>query len=907
MSRKPTYQELEQKVSFLEKKLAGQSILNNTRVLGENISDLIIDSLPGIFYYFDDAGHFLRWNKNFEKVSGYSAEEISDMHPLDFFHDAEKQRVAERIQEAFEKGFSSVEADFVNKNGIATPHYFTGMRLSIGRRHYLTGMGIDMSVRKKAEADLEYYKTAVDEASDAIGMTTPEGRHWYQNKAFDNLFGEIGPDIPTHVYVDEKIGREVFQTIMGGGKWADEVEMYGKEGNILQIFLRAYAVKDGTGNVTSLVGIHTDISGRKQREKELQRTRALLEAAINQSPSGILIADAPDVRIHFANPAAFGIRGGSRERLTEIDVAEHTRRWQTFYPDGRPYDPKDLPLSRAILKGEISRDVEVIIRHESGQERWVSANASPIRDDNGTIQAGIVIFHDITEHVRAKVALQESELKFRTLVEKSPLGVSIIGKDGRFKYCNPRFSEIFGYTIEDVPTGREWFRKAYPEILYREKIIQTWVEDQKQAGVGQIRPRVFTVTCKDGSRKEIYFRPVTMENDDQFVLYEDITEKMKMEQQLYQAQKFEAVATLAGGVAHDFNNLLMGMQGRASLMLTELTPPHPFIEHLNALEEYIRSAAQLTRQMLGFARGGKYEVRPIDINEMVLKSSAMFGRTKKEIRIQTRCPEKPLVVEADQGQIEQVLLNMYVNAWHAMPNGGELYLETKRVMLHEPYCSSHQITPGPYVNVSVSDTGIGMSSDICKRVFDPFFTTKDKARGTGLGLASAYGIVKNHGGIITVYSEIGHGSTFNIYLPLSDKETHHEIISEETVISGSETILLVDDEELIIDVGKAFLEKLGYRVIVARGGAEALEMIKGQTSIDLVILDLIMPGMDGGNTFDRIRELRPDMPVILSSGYALNGQASEILRRGCNGFIQKPFTIYNFSQKIRKALDDRKA
>ncbi|MBA4368960.1 MAG: hypothetical protein C0403_15130, partial [Desulfobacterium sp.] len=362
MSRKLTYQELEQKVSLLEKKLAEQTNLYHPTVFGETLSDLIIDSLPGIFYYFDDTGHFLRWNKNFENVSGYTAEEISNMNPQDFFHDADKHRVAERIQEVFEKGVSSVEASFVNKNGTATPYYFTGMRLVIDQRQYLAGMGIDMSIRKKAEAALEYYKTAVDEASDAIGMSTPTGRHWYQNKVFDNLFGEIGPDPPARLYVDEKIGREVFQTIMSGGKWADEVEMYGKEGNILQIFLRAYSVKDDTGNVTSLVGIHTDITDRKQREKELQRNRALLEAAINQSPSGILIADAPDVRIHFANPAALGIRGGSQERLTEIDVAEHTRLWQTFYPDGTPYDPKDLPLSRAILKGEILRDVEVIIR-----------------------------------------------------------------------------------------------------------------------------------------------------------------------------------------------------------------------------------------------------------------------------------------------------------------------------------------------------------------------------------------------------------------------------------------------------------------------------------------------------------------------------------------------------------------
>ena len=296
------------------------------------------------------------------------------------------------------------------------------------------------------------------------------------------------------------------------------------------------------------------------------------------------------------------------------------------------------------------------------------------------------------------------------------------------------------------------------------------------------------------------------------------------------------------------------------------------------------------------------------MNELVLNSSAMFGRTKKEIQIHTKCQTVALVVEADRGQIEQVLLNMYVNAWQAMPHDeGHLYLETKIVTLDEANCKPHQVEPGRYVKISITDTGAGMDEATRLRIFDPFFTTKDMGRGTGLGLASAYGIIKNHGGMITVYSEVGHGTTFNIYLPESEKDAHREVPLEGGLIKGSATILLVDDEELIIDVGQAILEKLGYRVVVSRGGQEAIQMITDRgAEINLVILDMIMPGMDGSTTFDRIREIEPGIPVLLSSGYAINGNADKIVRRGCNGFIQKPYNISELSQKIRKVLDESK-
>jgi PAS domain S-box-containing protein len=515
-------------------------------------------------------------------------------------------------------------------------------------------------------------------------------------------------------------------------------------------------------------------------------------------------------------------------------------------------------------------------------------------------------FRDITEGKRAEETLRESEEKFRLTFDFSPDAVNINRlDDGLFVDINEGFTRATGFTREDVMGRTSLEMEIWYDPADRERLVQGV---QKNGFYENLETQF---RRKDGSLITALMsaRVISLKGVPHIIsITRDITERKLLEAKLQQAQKFEAIGTLAGGIAHDFNNLLMGIQGRASLMLLDLDTSHPHREHIRAIEEYVRSAASLTKQLLGFARGGKYEVKPVDMNKLVLDSSAMFGRTKKEIRIHTKCQQSSLVVEADSGQIEQVLLNMYVNAWQAMPpEGGDIYLETKIVTLDAAYCRPHRTKPGRYVKVSITDTGAGMNEATRMQIFDPFFTTKEKSRGTGLGLASAYGIIKNHGGMIAVYSETGHGTTFNIYLPVSDRNAHPEVSPENALIKGSATILLVDDEEMIIDVGQAMLKRLGYRVMVCRGGLEAVKVIANVgNDIDLVILDMIMPGMDGGTTFDRIREIRPGMPVLLSSGYAINGQANEIMRRGCNGFIQKPYNISDLSDKVRNVLDGKK-
>ena len=383
-------------------------------------------------------------------------------------------------------------------------------------------------------------------------------------------------------------------------------------------------------------------------------------------------------------------------------------------------------------------------------------------------------------------------------------------------------------------------------------------------------------------------------------------ERANLEDMLIQAQKMEAIGTLGGGIAHDFNNLLMGIRGHASLMLADMDANHPLHDNLISIEQYVQAGAELTSQLLAFAMRGKYEVKTIDLNELIIKNAQMFARTNKGIRISTQYQDNIWPVDVDQGQIDQVLLNLFVNAAQAMSNSGNLYIRTKNVMLDADYVQKFNVKPGNYIRTSVQDTGVGMDESTIAKIFDPFFTTKEMGRGTGLGLASAYGILRNHGGFIAIASKINEGSTFDFYLPASFKEVVKDKSFEKTLLKGSETILLVDDEDMIIDVTSRMLKKLGYKFLIAQSGQEALELFAAEKNhIDLVILDMIMPGMGGKDTYEALKKINPDVKILLSSGYSISGEAMELINCGCNGYIQKPFSYTQLSQRMREILDKK--
>jgi len=380
-------------------------------------------------------------------------------------------------------------------------------------------------------------------------------------------------------------------------------------------------------------------------------------------------------------------------------------------------------------------------------------------------------------------------------------------------------------------------------------------------------------------------------------------EKTNLEAQLQQAHKLQAIGTLASGFTHNFNNLLMGIMANISIMLLDIDSDHQHYKYLKNIEKQVKNGSKLASQLTGYARVGRYEVKPTNLNQLLKETSDTFKIAKKEIRIHQNFSENLYRIEADRGQIEQVLLNLYVNAADSMPKRGDLFLKTINVTDKDIVGKPYNPKPGDYVLLTVRDTGAGMDKETKEHIFEPFFTTKGLSKGTGLGLSSAYGIIKGHGGYIDVDSEKGYGATFNIYLPATKKEVKKEKELFKKIIIGKETVLFVDDEDMVIEGCGEMLTKMGYNVLIARNGKDALEIYKeNQDKIDIVIIDMIMPIMNGAETYDRLKKMYPDIKVLLSSGHSVNGQATEILERGCNGFIQKPFTIEVLSEKIREIL-----
>jgi PAS domain S-box-containing protein len=520
---------------------------------------------------------------------------------------------------------------------------------------------------------------------------------------------------------------------------------------------------------------------------------------------------------------------------------------------------------------------------------------------------------EVEERKQAEGALREREEKYRNIIDNIQESYFEMDLAGNLTFFNDSLIKITGYSRDELMgmnnreyTSEETAKKMYNIFNQVYKTGEPAEINDYEIFIKGGKTRILelsTLLMKDQDNRPVGFRGIARDVTERL---NAVKERKQLEVQLQQAQKMEAVGTLAGGIAHDFNNLLQGIQGRASLMLMNTDSSHPHTEHINEIVAYVKSAADLTKQLLGFARGGKYEVKTTDINELIKNQNQMFGRTRKEIAFKERYEEDLWAAEVDQGQIEQAIMNLYINAFQAMPGGGDLYVQTENIIIDENYIKPYKVEPGKYIKISITDTGVGMDKKIQQRIFEPFFTTREMGRGTGLGLASAYGIVKNHDGFINVYSEKGKGSTFNIYLPASEKEIVKESKIHEELLKGTETVLLVDDEDMIINIGQDILKLLGYDVFAVKSGEEAVEVYnKNQDKIDMVILDMIMPDMGGGQTYDRLKEINPDIKVLLSSGYSIDGQATKILERGCDGFIQKPFNIINLSHKIREVIDKK--
>ena len=495
--------------------------------------------------------------------------------------------------------------------------------------------------------------------------------------------------------------------------------------------------------------------------------------------------------------------------------------------------------------------------------------------------------------------------RFKDIVNLLPFPIAVIDISGRIEFANPRFVSVFGYTLEDVPDGRSWFTKAYPDPGYRRNVVQAWWEDLAASREGEVGPRTFDVTCKDGAVKTIVFRLIAMERCKLFYVFEDITERTRMEQDLLRAQKLESLGVLAGGLAHDFNNILTGIMANLSVVKGFGELPEDLETVLQEAERASMRAKGLTHQLLTFARGGE-PVRQTASLPKLIRETTEFSLSGSNVRCELDLPDNLWLADLDRSQFSQVIQNLVLNALQAMPEGGTLRIGAENRVFGQG--AVPLLAPGRYVRISLEDEGAGIAEENLDRVFDPYFTTRQK--GVGLGLATAFSVVQKHGGRIEVASRVGVGTTFTLYVPASEKKRPEEEAPGPSPARRAERILLIDDEQSIRRAAREILQRLGYEVEAAPEGRAGLDLYRRARDsgrpFDAVIVDLTVPGgMGGRETIRELLRLDPEARGIVSSGYSNDPVMSSYAEYGFRGVVAKPYSMADLATVLERVLADR--
>jgi len=566
-----------------------------------------------------------------------------------------------------------------------------------------------------------------------------------------------------------------------------------------------------------------------------------------------------------------------------------------------------MDLIQKTVDGKRWEAVEIGILHLDGSLRtllWNSANV--FAPDGKTPVATIAHGLDITERKRAEHDLQASEARYRRLFESARDGILILDAGtGVIVDVNPYLVELLGLGREYLLDKKLWEIGAFKDVAASEAAFG---ELQRK---GYIRYEDLPLEARDGRRIEVEFASNVYLVDSTKVIQcniRNITERKSLEEQLHQAQKMESVGQLAGGAAHDFNNILQAMAGYSSMLLDRLPEHDETHEFAEEIAQGVERAAALTRQLLASSRRQILEMEDLKLNDVVHGITKMIRRIiAEDVEVMVMEGRRLDIVHADRGQMEQVLLNLCINARDSMPEGGVLTIGTDNVVMDSEYCDAHAwASPGCYVLLSVTDTGCGMDAQTQARIFEPFFTTREVGKGTGLGLATVYGIVRQHQGMIQVYSEVETGTTFKVYLPsVEDTASTVETKVVERARGGTETVLLAEDDETLRKLAERILESAGYTVLLAADGKEALEVFEKHTAdIDLFLLDVVMPKMGGKAVYNALREQRPRLRFLFSSGYSTNAiHAGFVLQEGIE-LIQKPYAPNALLRKVREVLDE---
>ncbi len=855
--------------------------------------DILRTAMDG-FWLVDMHGHLLEVNETSCRMSGYSAEELMSMSIPDIEVSESSDDTAAHLQKIMAHCEDRFESRHRRKDGTifyveVSVQYFPmmGGRFACFLR--------DITERKQMEKKLIHIMKAVESTSDAIGISDALGHHFYQNKAFSDLYEyataeelELAGGGAATVKNPE-VAEEMFDKIMHGKSWVGELELVTKSGRVFTGFERADAIKDNQGNIVGLIGIIRDISEQKKAEEAL----LYFQMAVEGSTDAIGMST-PEGRHYYQNEAYTKMFGLS---VSEVDGVSGPP--STVYAD----EKEGKKIFDIIINGD-SFEGEVKMLDKDRKEKDIYLRAYSIKTKEGKVVGLVGLHNDITDRKRVEIKIVESEKLIRNILDTVDEGFISVDRDFRIILANKAYCSQVG-VAEDEVVGRHCYEVSH-------KSLRPCYEEGEDCAVRHVfetgEPYGTTHRHPDAKGDVLYVatKAFPIKDSSGTITYaietvQNITEKYLLEEERLKTQKLEAIGTLAGGIAHDFNNLLQGVFGYISMAKMSLDSGTKSLPMLEQAEKALHMSVNLTTQLLTFSKGGKPVKKRISL-QPVIENSAKFALSGSRSDYRLKLDSDLWYVDADEGQIGQVIQNIVLNADQAMPMGGTILITAKNI--RESQKRVPQL-PGKrnYVEISITDSGSGISEEYLEKIFDPYFTTR--AKGSGLGLATCYSIIKNHGGTINVLSKVGSGTTFYVYLPAIKSEKEETRAPELSSFSHKGKILVMDDDELIRNIVGDMIKALDHEVELAEHGEAAIGKYKAAmesgSPFDIVILDLtIRGGMGGRETIERLIAINPGIKAIVSSGYSDDAVVSDFNNYGFSARLTKPYKF----EELRYALNN---
>lgn len=873
---------------------------------------MFLSSLDDMVYFQGLDGNLKIFNQANERVTGFTQEEFeqnpqlwrSIVHPDDV-------RAAEKFFRDNPDGVDFFDVDYRlrNKQGQWRwiQSHMVAARNDTGEIIGYNCIDRDITERKQVETELFEQRTRLQLAVEAARAGTwswdiaSNITHWDARTC--KIFGldeteiETSEEIITRYILPEDLKAvkdNMTAALATETRVSEEYRIQRPDGDIRIVSSQATIHRDENGDPIRVVGMLTDVTERRQAEDALRQSEKRYRSVVNSMGEG-LVVHRVNGTISTFNQKALDILGLTATELLSADWMHATE--NLFREDGSSCPPEEQPFLETLRTGSPVKNRVMGFLRKDGDMRWISVNTQPIVDfETNLPEAAVITFHDMTEQKHAEEDLSQ-------FFRQSLLLVCIADMDGRLLRLNPAFVKLLAESDGEL-LGRSVLEFTHPED--QPGLRQAIQRLQKGQSLYNMRHRIRN---RQGEYRLLeWTSSPDVERGRIYAFAQDITERQDMEDRLRQSQKMEAIGQLAGGVAHDFNNQLTGIMGYAELLSSTDDPE--LREYAQNIHRAGKRAAELTRQLLAYARKGRYQSVPVDLHQSIREViSILHHSIDKRIRIERHFRAEHSLTKGDPSQLENALLNLALNARDAMPAGGILTFSSENVILHHSDHRPEDIPPGEYIVLSVGDTGLGMDEMVRNRMFEPFFTTKAEGEGTGMGLAAVYGTVKNHRGAIVVYSQPGEGTTIRLFLPAerehARKESHVAPPPPKSAVSGH--ILLIDDEDMVRNMTSRMLTRLGYNVSTAENGKEGTELYRRDPSrYDLVILDMVMPEMTGPDAFHAMRKIDPEVKVILSSGYSMTADIRAMIEEDVYAFLQKPFEFRQLASAIDNALKGRR-